>query len=121
MPRQKTTHLVLLIGFPHADMVEVWDESPLTLNYSRSAMQTVAKLRRLGYFALAATAKEAAPKIKQIIASCAPGLAQEADALESAVQRRFLSEMRQMTMHPLLAITTIQVDSDKFVAGTHVQ
>ena len=73
--------LGLLVGFPHADKVEVWDDTRLIFNYSRSAAQTPAELRRLCYLALAAAAKETDLKIKQSIASCAARLAQEAEAL----------------------------------------
>ena len=73
--------LGLLVSYPHADMVEVWEDTRLTLSYSRSASQTPAEMRRLCYLAIAAANKETDPKIKQIIASCAARLAQEAEAL----------------------------------------
>ncbi len=73
--------LGLLVAFPHAERVEVWDEARLALDYSRSAMQTPAELRRLCYLAIAAAKKEADPKIRQIIASCAARIAQDAEAL----------------------------------------
>ena len=74
--------LGLLVGYPHAEMVEVWEETRLIFNFSRPAMQTPAELRRLCYLALAAAAKETDLKIKQSIASCAARLAQEAEALD---------------------------------------
>ena len=73
--------LGLLVSYPHANMVEVWEDTRLTLSYSRSASQTPAEMRRLCYLAIAAAKKETDPKIKQIIASCAARLAQEAEAL----------------------------------------
>ena len=73
--------LGLLVAYPHADLVEVWEDSRLTLSYSRSTAQTPTELRRLCYLAIAAARKETDPKIKQIIASCAARLAQEAEAL----------------------------------------
>ena len=73
--------LGLLVSFPHADMVEVWEGTRLTLSYSRSAAQTPGELLRLCYLAIAAANKETDPKIKQIIASCATRLAQKAEAL----------------------------------------
>jgi hypothetical protein len=74
--------LGLLVGHPHADRVEVWNDARLTLSYSRSAAQTPAELRKLCYLALAAAKKEPDPKVKHIIASCAAMLAQEAEELE---------------------------------------
>ncbi len=74
--------LGLLSGYPEAHKVEVWDETRLTLDYTRSAARSASDLRRLCYLALAAAQKENNPRIKQIIASCAVRLAQEAEALE---------------------------------------
>jgi hypothetical protein len=74
--------LGLLAGFPHADKIEMWDGSRLTLSYSRATLQTPAEMRRLCYLAIAAARKETDPKSKQIIASAAATLAQEAEALE---------------------------------------
>ena len=74
--------LGLLVGYPHANKVEVWDSSRQTLNYSRSAAQSPAELRRLCYLAIAAANKEPDLKIKQLIASRATMMAQEAEALE---------------------------------------
>jgi hypothetical protein len=60
----------------------VWNSSRLTFAYSRSAAKTPGELRRLCYLAIAAAKKETDPKFKQIIASRAAALAQEAEALE---------------------------------------
>lgn len=74
--------LGLLVAHSHADRVEVWNSSRLTFAYSRSAAKTPGELRRLCYLAIAAAKKETDPKFKQIIASRAAALAQEAEALE---------------------------------------
>lgn len=74
--------LGLLVAYPDADKVEVWDRTKLILRYSRSDLQTPTELRRLCYLALAAAKKETDPKLKVAIASHAVELAQEAEALE---------------------------------------
>ena len=72
--------LGLLVGFPHADRVEVWADPRLILNCSRSTTRTPAEMHRLRHLAIAAARKETDPKIRQTIASCAASLAQEAEA-----------------------------------------
>ena len=74
--------LGLFVGYPEADRVEVWHNTRLTLSYSRSAMQTPGELRKLCYLDIAAANKEPDPNLRQLIASCAVALAQEAEALE---------------------------------------
>jgi len=71
-----------LFAGSHADKIEMWDGSRLTLSYSRATLQTPAEMRRLCYLAIAAARKETDQKSKQIIASAAARLAQEAEALE---------------------------------------
>jgi hypothetical protein len=80
--------LGLFVGYPHAEKVEVWDNSRLTLSYSRSGAQAPTEMHRLCYLALEAARKEPDPKIKQMIASCAAKLAQEAEALERRANLR---------------------------------
>ena len=74
--------LGLLVGYPRADKVEVWNDLQQILSYSRSAVQTAAELRRLYSLAIGAAKKETDPKIKSILSSCAAVLAQEAESLE---------------------------------------
>jgi two-component system, sensor histidine kinase PdtaS len=89
--------LGMILGFPHADKVEVWNDSRLVLNHSRPATQTPAEMRRSSHLAVAVARRETDPKTKQAIASYAAQLAQEAEALERqtvTIDERELAELR---------------------------
>ncbi len=79
--------LGLLVGYPHADKVELWYSARLTLRYKRSTAQTPAELRRLSCLAIAAAEKEPDLHVRTMIASHAQVLAQEAENIESGVSR----------------------------------
>lgn len=74
--------LGLLVGYPDADKVELWYSSRLALRYKRSMAQTPAELRRLSCLAIAAAEKEPDQHARNMIASHARALAQEAENME---------------------------------------
>ena len=78
--------LGLLAGFPHADKLEVWDDTALVFGYDHSGARTPGELRKLCHLAIAAAEKETDPEIKRIIASRSFALAQEAEALERGAE-----------------------------------
>ena len=82
--------LGLFVGYPHAEKVEVWDNTRLILSYCRSQAQTPAEMRKLCYLAIAVANKEIDGEIRKMVASRAATLAQEAEALE----RREMSDSR---------------------------
>lgn len=72
----------LLVGYPHADGVEVWESSGSTLYDDRSNLRTPAELRRLCRLASTAAHKEIDREARRVIASLAFALAQKAEVLE---------------------------------------
>lgn len=80
---QANDHAIgLLLGYPYAARVEVWENSRLTLSYDRSTAQTPEELRRLCRLAVGAARRESDAEIRQTITSHALALEEKADALE---------------------------------------
>jgi hypothetical protein len=79
--------LGLFVGYPHADRLELWDDTHRVFSYNQSQAQTPMEMRGLYYLAIAAAAMEADRERKKAIASGAAAIAEELQHLMSAARQ----------------------------------
>jgi hypothetical protein len=78
--------LGLLVGYPQAERLELWDDTHRVFSYNQSQAQTPMEMRGLYYLAIAAAAMEADRERKKAISSGAAAIAEELQHLMSAAR-----------------------------------
>lgn len=79
-------HSTTLSGYPHADRLELWDDTHRVFGYNQYQAQTPVEMRGLYYLAIAAAAREADRETVKAISSGAAAIAEELHHLMCAAR-----------------------------------